>query len=244
MEEGRKAHLSALVCGGANTSFYNLSSTVPNKTIQFTNGNTFTFNGTLTLTGSSGSPINVLSSSNGVQWTFYLVGSVSISYINVKDSACHASSASVAPSDTINNGGNNGSCWGFVLRGGGGGATDNGGSGSSGNDNQSGGGSGSGCGTASGTVTVSSGAVTGVVVVTGGGCYTAVPVAIICGGGGSGATITAVLTSGVVTSVTVNGGGSGYGSPTVVFGDSPEGLGGGCPQTGGGQGGGGGGGSP
>jgi hypothetical protein len=63
-------------------------------------------------------------------------------------------------------------------------------------------------------------------------------------GGGSGATITAVLTNGVVTSVTVNAGGSGYGSPTVVFGNSPDGLGGGCPQSGGGQGGGGGGGSP
>jgi hypothetical protein len=230
--------------GGANTSFYNFSSTVPNKTIQFTNGNTFTFNGTLTLTGSSGSPINVLSSSNGVQWTFYLVGTSSISYINVKDSACHGSSATVASSESINNGGNNGPCWGFVARGGGSGGTDNGGSGSSGNNNQSGGGAGVTCGTASGTVTVSSGAVTGVVIVSGGGCYTAVPVATICNGGGSGATITAVLTNGVVTSVTVNAGGSGYGAPTVVFGNSPDGLGGGCPQGGGGQGGGGGGGSP
>ena len=230
--------------GGGDVTFYNVTVATPGKTLKFTSGNTFRFNGTLTLTGSAGIPVSLLSSSNGAQWTFYLAGSASISYINVQDSACHASSVSVASSDTINNGGNNGNCWGFIARGGGGSATADGGSGSSGNDNQSGGGAGATCGTASGTVTISDGAVTAVVVVNGGGCYTAVPVATICGGGGSGATITAVLTNGVVTSVTVNAGGSGYGSPTVVFGNSPDGLGGGCPQGGGGQGGGGGGGSP
>jgi hypothetical protein len=54
--------------------------------------------------------------------------------------------------------------------------------------------------------------------------YTANPSVTISGGGGSGATATAVQTGGVVTSVTITGAGSGYtSSPTITFSAPPAG---------------------
>ncbi len=58
----------------------------------------------------------------------------------------------------------------------------------------------------------------GVTVVTGGAGYTGVPSVTFTGGGGTGATATAVVNGGVVTAVTLGNPGSGYVSPpTVVF---------------------------
>lgn len=65
---------------------------------------------------------------------------------------------------------------------------------------------------------ISAGAVNSVTVVTG-GYYSAVPTIAGSGGGGSGATFTAVLsggTSGSITSVTIGAGGSGYTSPPAL----------------------------
>ena len=71
----------------------------------------------------------------------------------------------------------------------------------------------------SGTATaITSDSVLNITVGSGGTGYTSAPTVSFSGGGGSGATATAVISSGVVISVTVTNGGSGYTSaPTVSF---------------------------
>ena len=65
---------------------------------------------------------------------------------------------------------------------------------------------------------VANGALAGITVTAGGSGYTSAPTVSITGGGGSGATATAVRASGAVTSVTLTNPGSGYTSaPTVAF---------------------------
>lgn len=61
-----------------------------------------------------------------------------------------------------------------------------------------------------------SGAVSAIPVVAGGTGYTVAPTVALTGGGGTGATATAILTATVVTSVTVGAGGTGYTSAPVV----------------------------
>ena len=62
------------------------------------------------------------------------------------------------------------------------------------------------------------GALTTIIVTNGGSGYTSVPTVGITGGGGSGATATAVISGGAITSLTVSNSGSGYTSaPTVAF---------------------------
>jgi len=73
-----------------------------------------------------------------------------------------------------------------------------------------------------GAVTRVSGAVSAIAVTSGGAGYPEAPVVTITGGGGTGATATAVLTNGVVTSITVTAGGSGYAStPTATIAAPP-----------------------
>ncbi len=69
-------------------------------------------------------------------------------------------------------------------------------------------------------VTKSANVITGVTGLSGGSGYATAPSITVSGGGGSGASLRAVLTNGVVTAVTVVSGGSGYtGTPTVTFSD-------------------------
>ena len=70
------------------------------------------------------------------------------------------------------------------------------------------------------------GSVSSITVDAGGSGYTVVPSVTITGGGGTGATATAVLTAQVVTSITVDTNGSGYTSvPTVTIADAGGGSG-------------------
>ncbi|QQS22956.1 DUF2341 domain-containing protein [bacterium] len=101
-----------------------------------------------------------------------------------------------------------------------------GGSGSSGGSGGSGGGS-SCTTTATGTVDMENDRVAGVTIVCGGSGYSSAPTVTFIGGGGSGASATAVLTNGVVTSVTINSGGEGYDLPSVTFSAPGQGGGGG-----------------
>ena len=188
------------------------------------------------------------------QWTIYVNPSatVNMSYIVVRDSACGDGTKSFGPSETINNGGNNGNCWEFIGRGiippglenaSGGGALCGGGACSSnrGHGGRGGGGGGD-CSPATGTATLSGDGVAGVSIVSAGLCYASTPTIFFCEGGGNGAAGTATISDGAVTEITVTNAGSSYTSaPTIVI-SQPDGSGGGCPTSGGGQGGSGGGG--
>ncbi len=228
--------LTTNILGSSDTTFYNFTNTTAGSTLQFREGNTYTFANVFTLTGADGNPISINSDTPDSQWLMTLSGSASMSYIKVKDSGCVGGN-NVGASSTIIDYGNNGSCWQFiaVIKSGGGvveaSAPPDG-------DVGGGGGGGSGGGGATNaiaTAVVSSNVVQSVTINAGGSGYTSVPTVLFCGGGGTGALGTAVLTSGAVSSVTVDNGGSGYSSaPTVVFNSN-------CPTTGGGGGGGGGG---
>src|SRR5262249_37501675 len=67
-------------------------------------------------------------------------------------------------------------------------------------------------------------AVSNVTVADGGFGYQTPPTVTFSGGGGTGATGTAILTDGVVTGVTITDGGSGYTSPPTVTFSSPASL--------------------
>ena len=229
--------------GSSDTTFFNLENRVANSTVQFANARTYTFAGTLTMQGESGSPIWISSTTQSQQWLMTLSGSASIAWVNVRDSGCSGGN-SIAAHRTIFNQGNNGSCWGFVSLV----APGASGGGAGGSGGVGGGGAGGGVSTATATATVSSNVVTGYVIVSGGSGYTVVPVVLVCGvdGIGSGATGTAVLENGVVVSITLGSGGGGYTSGalvTIASPSNPEGAGS-CGGTGGGGSGGGGGGSP
>lgn len=95
-----------------NTSFNNFSVATPGKTVQFTSGESYTINGSLTLAGSSGN--NVVFTSTTGSSTFnltYLNTSTSVSYATVSWSACVGSYDINAYDGTNTDGGNNGSCW-------------------------------------------------------------------------------------------------------------------------------------
>ena len=69
-----------------------------------------------------------------------------------------------------------------------------------------------------GVPTIAGGQVTSIPVTSGSSGYLSAPTVTITGGGGTGATATAVLTNGVVTSITVTNGGANYRSvPTVTI---------------------------
>lgn len=133
------------------TTFNNFTSIIPGKTIQFSNGATFTFAGTMLITGASGNPIYIQSSSAGSQWyvTFNSTQS-SISWISIKDSGCSNSQVVSSTQQNIIDQGNNDSCWSIIRRGGGGGGSD-GGSGGSGSSSGGGGVSGGSGGSDSGS---------------------------------------------------------------------------------------------
>jgi hypothetical protein len=141
------------ILGSANTTFHNLTSTTAGKTIKFKAGNTVGINNLLTLTGTVSSPIALQSTIDTSAWTINLVSATNgaLTFISVKDGACSGQNITT-PNETIINLGNNGSCWSFIVRSGGGsgsggnsgGGTPTGGGGSQGGsgDGSSGGGSG------------------------------------------------------------------------------------------------------
>lgn len=106
---------TSLISGA--TTFNNFTSITPGKTLEFqTAGNPlFTFAGTLYLDGSDNSKVNLRSDSADTQWLAkFNSAQSSISKVNIGDSGCHASSASVNLGAGATNQGNNGTCWIFV----------------------------------------------------------------------------------------------------------------------------------
>ncbi len=237
---------SSSVKGASNTTFYNFTDITADSILKFKAGNTYTFAGTLNLTGENGSPINLSSDdAGGAQWFMTLSGSATANYLKVKDSGCSGIGNFVAASRFVHNYGNNGAyCWRFfsntIFQGGAGIESS-----ASHNGIISGGGGGGGGGSvggssdivnARGTAVLSNNTITGVTINFGGSGYVIPPIVSICGGGGSGAAGTAVLSGGAVESVNMTNNGSAYSTvPLVLFGSN-------CPQGGGGGGGAGGGG--
>ena len=65
------------------TTFYSLNANAPGKTLQFGANQTFTVAGTLTLTGTDGSPLNIQSDLAGTSWKINLTNNVSLNYLFV-----------------------------------------------------------------------------------------------------------------------------------------------------------------
>ncbi len=237
--------------GGSNSSFYNFTASdagIANKNIKIKAGNTLNISHNFTLAGSPDNGSIILGSDSiNSPWTIYVDpgATVSLAYIVVRDSTCGEGTHTFSSSQTVLNGGNNGTCWSFISRkivfpgtegeSGGGTPHSGGGHGHSGSNNVV-------CTDAAGTATLDGSVVASVSIDNQGTCYTGAPSVFFCGGGGSGATGTATVSGGHVTGVDVTNAGSNYsGAPTLII-AQPDGSGGGCPSTGGGHGGGGGGG--
>ncbi len=235
------------VIAGA-TTFHDLTVITPRKHLEFTADQTFTVTGELTITGTSGNPIFVESTTT-TPWIIYHQGTEDIEYLSLKYASCHASSTEITLDESAVNRGSNGACWDFVSHSAPGGQSGNGSSTGSNDSGQGGGGTGGGASVqATATATVGSGAVQSVEIVEDGSGYTLIP--LICfadagSGNETGATATATISGGAITGITVNTGGSGYTGTTVVVIGSPGSTGGTCASgSGGGSSGGGGGGSP
>ncbi len=98
-----------------STTFNNFSSTTAGKTIKFKAGDTFTFNGLLTLTGATGNNLIVTSDTGSSAWTINHQGTELVDYITLSWSSCSVSPAStqITTSNSTNDG-NNGACWLFA----------------------------------------------------------------------------------------------------------------------------------
>ncbi len=144
---------SALTMGGtaSTQTFYNFTSTTGARTLKFKTAASsppqFNFNGTINLTGTSEDNLNIASTIPGTQWLANIdsAGNSSLNFITVKDSGCVNGTLSFNVNDTVLNLGNNGTCWSFAVRGGGGAV------GGGGNGGASGGGSGVGGGGSGGS---------------------------------------------------------------------------------------------
>ncbi len=132
--------------GTSDTTFYNFTNTVAGSIMEFAAGRTYTFAGNLSVQGAQGNHSVLRSSSAGSQWYISASGSKNLDQLDVKDSGCTASNP-IQYKSTLTSLGNNGICWDFAIRGGGGSGNapvDGGSSGGSGGT--SGGGQGGGSG--------------------------------------------------------------------------------------------------
>ncbi|MBP6883887.1 MAG: hypothetical protein KBC06_01495, partial [Candidatus Pacebacteria bacterium] len=231
---------TTIIGGASNIAFHDFTVTPSNggsKFLKFKNGNSYTFNGTFSVAGQTGSFLELSSTTSGSSWTATFNSTANVAYVRLKDSAC-AGGNNISPSATIIDLGNNGSCWKFISKGGGGGGVEA----SANPDGQVGGGGVGGGGGgdggvpsgAGGTVVLSNGLVESVSITSGGTNYATPPSVSFCGGGGSGAAGTAVVSSGAVTNVNITSGGSNYSTPpTIVFnGSCGGGAGGGGGDSG------------
>ncbi|MDP6585878.1 MAG: hypothetical protein QF535_14575, partial [Anaerolineales bacterium] len=97
------ANTSTVTFNGTGTSeiygtstFNNLTSQVPGKTIQFEAGQTQTVGGALTLIGTYDDPLLLRSTSDGTQWDVKLTGTQAIYHADVQDSSVDITGGGVA----------------------------------------------------------------------------------------------------------------------------------------------------
>jgi hypothetical protein len=122
------ANQGSITIGGTATpqAFNNItanaSTSAPGKILKFKSGSTFTFAGTVTLSGNGSAPLKIASSTPTSQWTATLNGTSSVAFLAVVDSGCSGGNSFTTAnnSDSIFNLGNNGICWVFISRGSGG----------------------------------------------------------------------------------------------------------------------------
>lgn len=89
-----------------STTFYNLVSEVPGKTLLFQNAVVQLVSGRLTLTGTSGNLIRLRSTSAPIIWYLKLSGPQSVSYVDVKDSNASFGNTIYAGQTSLNISGN------------------------------------------------------------------------------------------------------------------------------------------
>jgi len=111
---------TSTIAGSTPNTFYNFTSSIAGKELQFKATASTSFSGTLTLIGTNGNPLQVSSDTGGSQWKIYLTGSTSTTRLRIIDSGCWAGTSSINMTQSDLDGGNNDSCWSFILRGGGG----------------------------------------------------------------------------------------------------------------------------
>ena len=98
-----------------NSTFYDLTCTVPGKTLKFEAGKTQTINNTLTLSGIAGTPLILRSTQDGTQWLIEPLGTKNITCVDVKDSK-NITTAYIMPTNSFNSG--NTSRWfGLIISG-------------------------------------------------------------------------------------------------------------------------------
>jgi hypothetical protein len=105
--------------GTANNIFFNLTSTAAGKTIKFESGDLITVQNNFIITGLPYAYIK-LEGTTASQWNMKFTGpSAVLNWTVVKDAGC-TDSSDIGPNEKMFNGGNNDSCWKFILRSGGG----------------------------------------------------------------------------------------------------------------------------
>src|SRR3989344_1983645 len=139
------ASTATITLGGSSvTTFNNFTLTTAGTTLQFKASQNAGFTGTLTITGTVDNPINIYSDTAGTKWNLNLSGTAGITFVRIKDAGCAVGSGIVSLNEiVINQGNNTTTCWSFVTRGAGNGASE-GGSGSEGAEGGGGSGGGSG----------------------------------------------------------------------------------------------------
>ncbi len=93
-------------------TFNNLTCATAGKTLSFTINKVFRISGKLTITGTSGSKINIQSSSASTQWEIDHQGTEDVTYAEIRDSGCETGTTNISLNNTsTETNGNNGSCW-------------------------------------------------------------------------------------------------------------------------------------
>jgi len=93
-------------------TFNNFTSATAGKTLQFTESKTFRIEGLFTITGQSGSKIQI-NSTSGTQWLVDHQGTENVTYASVQNSGCAGGTTDVTLYPTSSDQGNNGTCWVF-----------------------------------------------------------------------------------------------------------------------------------
>src|SRR6185503_12249011 len=96
-------------------TFHNLnaSASAAGKTLKFKSASTFIFAGTVTLTGSASSTLDIASTTPTSQWIATLSGTSVLNFLTVIDSGCSGGN-NWTINDSVANLGNNGVCWSFI----------------------------------------------------------------------------------------------------------------------------------
>lgn len=99
------------------TTFNSFSSTTAGKSLLFGAGDTFRFNGTLTLTGvSTPTYVSLNSNSSPTRWLINMQGTPAITYTSITNAGCNGSNTiDVSTGGNFDGGNNDSACWSFAA---------------------------------------------------------------------------------------------------------------------------------